>query len=169
MADLKPHRGDAMILMGVLSVIVGPPLVSVVTWVMAHKDLKQMDAGQMDPAGRSKTRTGRLLAIISTIGWPLLWSCCCLGVAAYQLAPGGRFVPAIGSRRITAQEHDRVQFRMTKEQVTNLLGPPAKIEPNRTDSSRTNWFWFEKGGRSTFQVTFDPKDRVEGKGAETPN
>lgn len=157
-----------MVLMGFLSVIVGPPLVSVATWLMAHKDLKEMDAGQMDPAGRSKTQMGRRLAIISTIGWPMLWSCCCLGLAAYQLVPGGHFVPAIGSRRITAQEHDRITIRMTKQQVSDLLGPPARIERHRTDSTRTNWYWYEKNGHSTFQVTFDPKDRVEGMGAETP-
>jgi hypothetical protein len=169
MTKLKAHRGDLMVLMGILSVIVGPPLVSVATWLVAQKDLREMDAGQMDPAGRSKTQMGHRLAIISTIGWPVLWSCCCMGLVAYQLMPGGRFVPAIDSRRITVQEHDRIKFRMTKQQVSDLLGPPAKIGRHRTDSSRTNWYWYEKNGRATFQVTFDTKDRVEGTGAETPD
>src|SRR5262249_32783108 len=133
MTKLRAHRGDLMVLLGSLSVIVGPPLVSVITWLMAHKDLKQMDAGQMDPAGRSKTQTGRLLAIISTIGWPVLWPCCCPGLVAHQFIPGGRFVSAIGSRRITRQEFDRIEFRMTKKQVTDLLGPPAKAERHRTE------------------------------------
>ena len=169
MTGLKAHRGDLMVLMGILSVIVGPPLVSVITWLMAHRDLKEMDAGQMDPAGRSKTETGRRLAIISTVGWPVLWACCCTGLIAYQFIPGGRFVSAIGSRRITRQEFDRVELRMTKTQVTDLLGQPAKTEPHRTDDRMTNWFWYEKGGRATFQVTFDPQDRVAGVGFETPD
>jgi hypothetical protein len=168
MTTLKAHRGDLMVLMGILSIIVGPPLVSVITWLMAHKDLKEMDAGQMDVAGRSKTQTGRLLAIISTIGWPMLWTCCCTGLVAYQFIPGGRFVSAIGSRRITRQEFDRIELRMTKKQVSDLLGPPAKVERHRTED-RMNWLWYEKDGRATFQVTFDPQDRVAGVGIETPN
>jgi hypothetical protein len=168
MTTLKAHRGDVMVLMGILSLIVGPPIVSVITWVLAHKDLKEMDAGTMDPAGRSKTRMGRLLAIVSTIGWPTLWACCCTGLVGQQLLSGGRFVSAIGSRRITRQEFDRIEPRMTKQQVSDLLGPPAKVERNRT-SDRIQWFWYEKNGPAEFDVTFDPKDRVGGTGIWTPD
>jgi hypothetical protein len=51
---------------------------------MARTDLKEMDAGVMDPAGRSQTQTARLLAMISTIAWPVLFSCCCCGVIGNQ-------------------------------------------------------------------------------------
>ena len=167
MTKLKAHRGDLMLVLGILSLIVGPPVVSVITWLLAHKDLKEMEAGQMDLAGRSRTQTARSLAIISTIGWPLLWSCCCMGLVANQFIQGGRFISAIGSRRVTAQEFNRIELHMTKQQVTDLLGPPARTERDRT-GDRIHWFWYEKGGRATFNVTFDAHDRVRGIGTETP-
>jgi hypothetical protein len=40
-------------------------VVGIVTILMANKDLAQMDAGAMDPAGRSNTSTGRVLGIAS--------------------------------------------------------------------------------------------------------
>src|ERR1700722_4304046 len=112
---LKPHRGDLMVLLGIISLIVGPPIVSVITWLMSRNDLKEMDAGVMDPAGRSRTKTARLLAMISTIAWPVIFSCCCCGMIGNQFIQGGRFVSAMGSRRITQKEHERVQMGMTKE------------------------------------------------------
>ncbi|MCX8091682.1 MAG: hypothetical protein N3I86_12260 [Verrucomicrobiae bacterium] len=34
---------------------------------MGQNDLKEMDAGQMDPSGRSLTNAGRICGIIATI------------------------------------------------------------------------------------------------------
>jgi outer membrane protein assembly factor BamE (lipoprotein component of BamABCDE complex) len=156
-----------MLVLGIMSIIVGPPIVSIITWVMARTDLKEMDAGRMDPEGRSQTQLACLLAILSTIGWPVIFSCCCMCLIANQAIQGGRFLSAIGSRRITNQEFERIEFGMTKTQVREILGSPAKAERNPND--RINWYWYEKNGRTTFQVTFDRQDRVEGMGKETPD
>ena len=161
------HRGQLMLLLGIMSLIVGPPIVSVVTWVMAHNDLKKMAAGQMDPAGRSQTSLARLLAIISTLGWPAILSCCCMGWVANQFIQGGRLVSAIGSRRITAQEFERIDHGMTKKQVLDLVGPPARTE--RDHHGRVVWHWDEKGSSGTFNIDFTPQDRVGGKTTLTPD
>ncbi len=38
----------------------------IVAWIMGSGDLKQMDAGAMDPSGRSATNAGRICGIIAT-------------------------------------------------------------------------------------------------------
>ena len=39
----------------------------IVAWVMGNGDLKEMDAGAMDPGGRSMTNAGRICGMIGTI------------------------------------------------------------------------------------------------------
>ena len=36
-------------------------------WIMGNKDLREMDAGVMDPSGRSLTSGGRICGIIATV------------------------------------------------------------------------------------------------------
>ncbi len=51
---MRPNRGLFVLLLSVLN----PPL----GWYLADKDLKAMDAGEMDPAGRDETQLGRSIA-----------------------------------------------------------------------------------------------------------
>ena len=39
----------------------------IVAWVMGSTDLKAMDAGTMDPEGRSITQAGKIIGMIATI------------------------------------------------------------------------------------------------------
>ena len=39
----------------------------IIAWVMGNGDLKEMDAGAMDPSGRSMTNAGRICGMIGTI------------------------------------------------------------------------------------------------------
>ena len=75
---MTPHRGVIILVLGILSLVICPP-VGIAAWVMASKDLQEIDAGRMDPAGRDFTRTGRILGIIATIYF-ILW---CLAVVAF--------------------------------------------------------------------------------------
>jgi outer membrane protein assembly factor BamE (lipoprotein component of BamABCDE complex) len=160
---LKPHRGQLLAILGVMSVIIVPLILAPITWLMARNDLKEMDAGRMDPAGRQQTETARLLAMLSTLAWPVLLSCCCVGVLANQWIQGSRVVPAVGSRPITEKEFARVKGGMTKEQVKTLIGTPARTEVH---AGRVHWFWEEKDGRATFDVDFDGQGRVSRVGVE---
>ncbi len=63
---MKPHRGTLILVFGILSLVICQPL-GIAAWVMGSNDLKQMDAGAMDPSGRSVTNAGRICGIIATI------------------------------------------------------------------------------------------------------
>jgi hypothetical protein len=63
---MKPHRATLVLVLGILGLIVCG-LLGIVAWVMGNGDLKEMDAGTMDPSGRSTTNAGRICGIIATI------------------------------------------------------------------------------------------------------
>ena len=64
---LAAHRGDTIQLLGILSFFFAPLILGPMAWVMGNNDLKEMDAGRMDPAGRSATNTGKICGMIATI------------------------------------------------------------------------------------------------------
>lgn len=84
---LKPHRGDTIMMMGILSFFVAQPILGIIAWFMGHADLKEIRSGVMDPEGESQTRTGMICGMISTIiyagsivlGISLFGFCCLLG------------------------------------------------------------------------------------------
>jgi len=63
---MKPHRGTMILVLGILGLVVCSPL-AIVAWVMGSGDLKEIDAGTMDPSGRSSTNAGKICGIIGTI------------------------------------------------------------------------------------------------------
>ena len=63
---MKPHRGSLILVLGILGLVICAPC-GIAAWIMGHSDLKQMDAGQMDPSGRGLTNAGRICGIIATI------------------------------------------------------------------------------------------------------
>ncbi len=63
---MKPHRGTLILIFGILGLVVCAPF-GIAAWIMGSGDLKQIDAGQMDPSGRGLTNAGRICGIIATI------------------------------------------------------------------------------------------------------
>jgi hypothetical protein len=63
---MKPHRGTIILVLGILSLIICAPL-GIAAWIMGSGDLKEIDGGTMDPAGRSLTQAGKICGIIATI------------------------------------------------------------------------------------------------------
>jgi ribosomal protein S27E len=65
-SHLAPHRGGMILAFGILSwmvcIIFGP-----IAWVMGNTDLAEMDAGRMDPEGRSLTQAGKILGMVHCI------------------------------------------------------------------------------------------------------
>ena len=53
--------------LGILSLILCGIFAAIPAWIMGSNDLKEMDAGMMDPSGRSLTNAGRICGMISTI------------------------------------------------------------------------------------------------------
>jgi len=64
---MKPHRGVLILILGILSFVLCGIFSAIPAWVMGSGDLKQMDAGAMDPAGRGMTQAGKILGMIVVI------------------------------------------------------------------------------------------------------
>jgi hypothetical protein len=74
--DCEPHRGPTVLLLGIGSLVVpflcfglaifGLPL-GIVAWVMGQRDLRRMDAGEVDNQGRGSTQAGMVCGIIGTV------------------------------------------------------------------------------------------------------
>jgi len=90
-APLEPHRGTLILVMGLLGILVCF-ICGIFAWVWGNADIRKMNAGLMDPAGRSTTDAGRVIGIISvvlaTAGLFVVGLAMCvgLGTAAYQSA-----------------------------------------------------------------------------------
>lgn len=63
---MKPHRGTLILVLGILGIVLCGPL-AIAAWIMGNGDLKEMDAGAMDPSGRGNTNAGRICGIIGTV------------------------------------------------------------------------------------------------------
>ena len=63
---LKPHRGTTVLVLGILGLVVCV-ICGIIAWVMGKNDLREMDAGIMDPSGRGTTNAGRICGMISVI------------------------------------------------------------------------------------------------------
>ena len=63
---MKPHRGVLILVFGILSLVMCAPL-GIAAWIMGSSDLKQMDAGAIDPEGRGMTKAGKICGMIATI------------------------------------------------------------------------------------------------------
>jgi hypothetical protein len=63
---MKSHRGTLVLVLGILGLVICGPL-GIVAWVMGANDIKEMNAGTMDPSGRGVTQAGKICGIIGTI------------------------------------------------------------------------------------------------------
>jgi hypothetical protein len=63
---LKPHRGGVVLSLGIIGLVVCF-ICGIIAWVMGNKDLREMDAGIMDPSGRGMTKAGKICGMISVI------------------------------------------------------------------------------------------------------
>ena len=83
---MKPHRATLILVLGILGLVICGPL-GIAAWIMGNGDLKEMDAGAMDPAGRSTTNAGRICGIIATI-LMILVVVACAAIFALGIAGG---------------------------------------------------------------------------------
>ena len=63
---LQPHRGAVVLVLGILGIVVCF-ICGIIAWVMGNNDLRQMNAGAMDPSGRGLTQAGKICGMISCI------------------------------------------------------------------------------------------------------
>jgi hypothetical protein len=63
---MKPHRATLILILGILGLVVCGPC-GIAAWIMGNNDLKEMDAGTMDPSGRGQTQAGKICGIIACV------------------------------------------------------------------------------------------------------
>ena len=63
---MKPHRATTILVLGILGLVICGPL-GIAAWIMGSGDLKEMDAGTMDPSGRGMTQAGKICGLIATV------------------------------------------------------------------------------------------------------
>ena len=63
---LKPHRGGIVLALGILGIVVCF-ICGIIAWVMGNNDIRQMNAGTMDPSGRGLTQAGKICGMIGVI------------------------------------------------------------------------------------------------------
>ncbi len=61
---VRPHRGVVILVLGILG-LVCCFILGIIAWVMGSGDLREMDAGRMDPSGRGLTLAGKICGIVS--------------------------------------------------------------------------------------------------------
>lgn len=66
----KAHRGNLILLFGILGFFT-LGILGAFAWFWASQDLLMMNMGLMDERGMDKTVYGRILGIISSLGWAL--------------------------------------------------------------------------------------------------
>lgn len=63
---LQPHRGSVILVLGILGIVLCF-ICGIFAWVMGNRDLRAIDAGLMDPAGRGMTNAGKICGMVGTI------------------------------------------------------------------------------------------------------
>ena len=63
---LRPHRGGAVLALGIIGLIVCP-ICGIIAWVMGNGDLREIRSGRMDRNGEGMTQAGRICGMIATI------------------------------------------------------------------------------------------------------
>jgi hypothetical protein len=61
-----PHRGALILTFGILGIACCFPF-GIAAWIMGNNDMQQIEAGMMDPTGKSITNAGKICGIIGTI------------------------------------------------------------------------------------------------------
>ncbi|MHC4172746.1 MAG: DUF4190 domain-containing protein [Planctomycetota bacterium] len=64
--SLAPHRGVLILVLGILG-IVCCFICGIIAWVMGNNDLREIDAGRMDPTGRGLTQAGKICGMVGVI------------------------------------------------------------------------------------------------------
>lgn len=74
-----------MLALGILGLVpvIGFIPFGIPAWIMASKDLRAIDAGRIDPAGRSKTQAALVCGMVATGLWVL-------GMTIMMIFYGGR-------------------------------------------------------------------------------
>jgi hypothetical protein len=145
--NYAPHRGGMVMALGIIGLViilleivgylvflpVGIPLsivglvLGIMAWVMGGNDLKQMNAGTIDPDGRGMTMGGYVCGIIGTVLRIAELVCTCVGVVIGLIFFFGTFAALLGfaASMPTAPVGPPNAPRPPRQQFD--AGPPLKV------------------------------------------
>lgn len=85
---MQPDRGVTIFVLGLLGLLVCG-ILCIPAWVMGSADMKEIDAGRRDPAGRGMTQAGMILGMVGSILMivGLVFVCLYFAFAAAIVAP----------------------------------------------------------------------------------
>ncbi|HEX6887556.1 MAG TPA: hypothetical protein VF143_05560 [Candidatus Nanopelagicales bacterium] len=63
---MKPHRGAVVLGLAIAGILCCSPL-AFVAFFLGRTDLAEIDAGRMDPTGRSLTNAGKIIGLIGMV------------------------------------------------------------------------------------------------------
>ncbi len=67
-AHQAPHRGSTVLSLGIAALVCNFALIpGILAWVFGRSDMREINAGRMDPEGRGMTQAGMILGIIGTL------------------------------------------------------------------------------------------------------
>jgi predicted Zn finger-like uncharacterized protein len=98
---MAPHRGVLWLVLGLIAALLGwitgipTYLAGPFVWWLAKKDLAEIDAGRMDPAGRDLTFWGMVCGIVATVELGL-FALLFLGICIFYCVIGGLIAGAAG-------------------------------------------------------------------------
>lgn len=87
----KPHRGVLVLVFGILGMMMCGAF-GIAAWMMGKNDMKEINAGRMDPEGRSLTQVGYILGIVGMVLFCLqiLFIVAYIALAVVFVAAAGR-------------------------------------------------------------------------------
>jgi hypothetical protein len=68
----EPERGSLIFILGLMGILPLGPFSGIPAWVMGKSDLKKIDSGRIPYHERSRTKTGMILGMVSTIGYAFI-------------------------------------------------------------------------------------------------
>ncbi len=110
-ADVAPHRGVLVLIMGILSWMVCP-FFGIVAWVMGNTDLAEMRAGRMDRSGEAMTQIGKIIGIVSVI---LNVFAILIVVVLFALGMGSFFMVGKAHMDAPVERNDAPQIRIEQQ------------------------------------------------------
>ena len=67
----RPGRGGVILALGIVSLLLLGPLTGIAAWVMGHRDLRRITAGEVSQDDRTLTQVGTVLGIVGTFLSPV--------------------------------------------------------------------------------------------------
>lgn len=136
----EPHRGGLIMAMGIVSILVGGIglVTGILAWVWGNEDLKKIDAGVMDPEGRSNTQLGKVLGMVGTLIHSIglvIGVCFFLGWIVFGIAMIGA-ISAIPTGPMPATKKSSVPVMPDKTRPSKNKTKPTKKKTSMFDQRK---------------------------------